>query len=277
MENKIGIICDSTSYCTNNFNKENDIYIVDLNVIVDGKSYVDGKEITNDEIFEFIDQGMKVGTSQPSPECFLNAMNEMSKKYDEIICFTMSSKLSGTFNSANIAKDMYEGSANIEVIDTKTSAMGIKACIDKVLSLKESSVASAASKMNAFVDASKTFLTIDDLQTLVSHGRMRMSQAMVGNLLRIKPLLTLDSEGSIEVHKKIRTQKKLIGYLSDLIVASGTSKVYITYVGKKENATELFNSIKEKASNIEVDLCSEIGPVLAVALGRGGIGVYITQ
>lgn len=277
MKNKIGIICDSTSYLPEEYRNENDIYIVDLNVIVDSESFVDNKEISNEEMFQMIDQGKKVGTSQPSPESFLNAMNIMSEKYEEIICFTMSSKLSGTFNSANIAKDMYEGSANIEVIDTKTSAMGIKACVDKVLSLKESSVGVVASKMNKFVSTSKTYLTIDDLQTLVNHGRMKASQAMVGNLLRIKPLLMLDEDGSIEVHKKIRTHKKLISYLSDLVVDSGTSKVYITYVGTKEYAVDLFNDIKKKASNVEIDLCNEIGPVLAVSLGRGGIGIYITE
>lgn len=277
MNNKVGIITDSTSYFTKEFNKDNDIYIVNLNVIVDGKSYVDLEEINNEQLFEYADAGKKISTSQPTPDAFLNAMNEMSKNYDEILCFTLSSGLSGTYNSANIAKDMYEGNAKIEVFDTKTSGMGIRACVDKVMELKEQSFDVLVGKMHNFIKSGVTYLTIDDLQTLVNHGRMKASQAMIGNMLRVKPLLTLDEEGKVTVFKKIRTHKKLIGAISNIVSDAGVKKVYVTYIGKKEYALDLFNCLKENIKSIDIVMCSEVGPVLSVPLGRGGLGVFFSK
>lgn len=277
MGNKIGIICDSTSYFTNEFSEKHDIYIVDLNVIVDGESFVDLKEIDNAKLFEAMDQGKKVGTSQPTPESFLVAMNEMSKKYDEIICLTLSSGLSGTYNSAVLAKSMYEGNSTIEIIDTKTSGMGIKACVDKILSFGTIKVEEMAAKMKEYVKNSATYLSIDDLQTLVNHGRMKASQAMIGNILKIKPLLKLDAEGKVEVFKRIRTHKKLISSIAELAIENGVEKVYISYVGKKEYAVQVYESIKEKMSSMDIELCIEVGPVLAVPLGKGGLAVYLSK
>ncbi len=277
MSNKIGIICDSTSYFTNEFSKKHDIYIVDLSVIVDGKSYLDLKEINNEQLFEYMDAGKKVTTSQPTPESFLEAMNIMSEKYSKIICFTVSSGLSGTYNSAVLAKDMYEGSATIEVIDTLTSGMGIKACVDKLHSLANLSFDVVTTKLKNYVKSSTTFLTIDDLQTLVNHGRMKASQAMIGNLLKIKPLLTLDDEGKVQVFKRIRTHKKLLLEIAELSLDKSVEKIYVTYVGKKEYATQLINQIKDKMDSVEIELCKEVGPVLSVPLGKGGIGIYLLK
>ncbi len=273
MKDKIGIICDSTSYFTKEFSKKHDIYIVDLSVIVDGNSFLDLKEINNQKLFSYMDQGKKVTTSQATPEGFLEAMNEVGKKYSKIICFTLSSGLSGTYNSAMIAKDMYEGEALIEVVDTLTSGMGIKALVDKMISLKETRLDVVANTMRVFAKNSKTFLTIDDLQTLVNHGRMKIGQAMIGNILKIKPLLTLNELGKVEVVKRVRTSKKLLLSISSMIDDS-VEKVYITYVGQKENALQLVEFVKNR---VEFELCNEIGPVLAVPLGRGGLGVYLLK
>ncbi len=277
MNNKIGIICDSTSYFTNEFNEEHDIYIVDLSVIVDGKSYLDLKEINNEQLFSYMDAGKKVTTSQPTPESFLNAMQIMGEKYSEVVCFTVSSGLSGTYNSALLAKSMYEGNASIEVIDTLTSGMGIKACVDKLISIKDQSFDVVTNKIREYVKNSKTYLTIDDLQTLVNHGRMKASQAMIGNLLKIKPLLTLDKEGKVEVLKRIRTHKKLLMEIAELTLDKGVEKIYITYVGKKEYATQLVEQIKNRIDTVEIELCKEIGPVLSVPLGKGGLGIYLLK
>ncbi len=277
MNESIGIICDSTSSFSKQYIDDNNIEIVHLNVLIEGKSFVDAKEIENEAVFNAMDEGKKVTTSQPSPEQFLTAMNEMSKKHSKIICFVMSSGLSGTYNSARIAKDMYEGTSEIEIIDTRTSAMGIRACVEEFLSTKNVQFQKRVQDLQTFISNSKTFLTIDDLQTLVNHGRMRASQAMIGNILKIKPLLTLDGEGKVEVFKKIRTHKKLLAYMKDLVEESKSSKIYLTYVGKKENAIEFSNLITDKLKGVEVVLCEEVGPVLAVSLGKGGIGIFLPK
>ncbi len=277
MKNKIGIICDSTAYLEDEYIKEHDISVVNLSVIIDDKSYEDTVDIDNELLFSLIDKKLSVTTSQPSPELFLSKFNEVSKKYSKIICLTVSSGLSGTFNSATLAKQMYEGDSEIEVIDTLTSGMGIRACIERVHEATETTFSTLTDNVKAFVKASTTFLTIDDLQTLVKTGRMKMTQALIGNALRVKPLLTLDEDGKVIVFDRIRTTKKLILKLASLINESNTDRVYVSYVGSKEFYENSIKLLKEKIGNVELIICNEVGPVLSTHLGRGGLGLFIRK
>ncbi|MFV0424921.1 MAG: DegV family protein [Bacilli bacterium] len=277
MKNKIGIICDSTSYLDKEFIEIHDISIVNLSININGNSYRDMIDIDNTLLFKMMNDKMSLTTSQPSPEQFLNAYIEKSKTYDKIICLTISSGLSGTYNSANLAKSMYDGKAKIEVIDTLTSGMGIRACIEKVIESNEDVFSKVVGNVKTFVKASTTFLTIDDLQTLVKTGRMKVAQALIGNVLKVKPLLTLDKEGKIVVYDKVRTTKKLVGKLASIILESKADKVYIAYAGSKEVFDKNIEILKERVGNVELILCSEIGPVLSTHLGKGGLGLFFTK
>ncbi len=272
--NKIGIVCDSTSYLDNEYIVDKDITIVNLSIIVDGEAYTDGVDIDNSKLFEYIDNGKSVTTSQPAPENFLDAFNKMGEKYSKIICFTLSSGLSGTYNSACIAKSLYEGNAEIEIVDTKTSGMGIRACIDEFLIIKDAVFASAVNKLRKIIDNSKTLLTIDDLQTLVKTGRMKKSQAIIGNIMVIKPLLELDENGKVQIFSKIRTQKILLYKICELAKEANAKKVYISFVGSKDVLSKTVDTMKDRLQGIELVPCGEIGPVLSLHLGRGGIGVF---
>lgn len=277
MKNRVGIICDSTAYLEQDYVDKYDIHVVNLTVIIDGKSYEDIVDIDNKLLFELMDKKLAVTTSQPAPEEFLNAYKEVSKKYDKIICLTVSSGLSGTYNSASIARDMFEGDAEIEVVDTLTSGMGIRACIEEILDSKETVFSKLANYMQRFVKGSTTYLTIDDLQTLVKTGRMKMTQALIGNALKVKPLLKLNEKGSVMVYQKIRTTKKLALRLGELINEAGIEKVYVSYVGNKEAFDNTMKILKEKIGDVELIICSEVGPVLSTHLGRGGLGLFIKQ
>lgn len=277
MKSEIGIICDSTAYLEDEYIKQHDINVVNLSVIIDGKSYEDMVDIDNNLLFSLMDKKLSVTTSQPAPEKFLSMYNEVSKKYKKIICLTVSSGLSGTFNSANLAKDMFEGDTEIEVIDTLTSGMGIRACIERIHEATETKFSTLTNNIKAFVKSSTTYLTIDDLQTLVKTGRMKMTQAVIGNALRVKPLLTLDEKGKVIVFDRIRTTKKLMLKLASLINESNTDRVYISYVGSKEFYESSIKLLKEKIGNVELVVCNEVGPVLSTHLGRGGLGLFIRK
>ncbi|MFV0498733.1 MAG: DegV family protein [Bacilli bacterium] len=277
MNNRIGIISDSTSYLDETYVKKRNISIVNLTINVGNKSYEDIKEIDNKLLFKHIDNKKSVTTSQPSPEQFLRAFIEKSNEYDEIICFTISSGLSGSYNSACIAKDMYEGDAKIAVVDTLSSAMGIRACIEEIDKFCKMQFLEIVSKLKKFVKESSTYLTIDDLQTLVKTGRIKKTQAIIGNALKVKPLLSLDESGKIYIFEKVRTTKKLLIKLSNIINNSKTDKVYISYAGSVELFNEKVVMLKEKIEKAELIVCNEIGPVLSTHLGKGGIGLFLSK
>ncbi len=273
----IGIITVSSAYLSETKLKENNIGVVDLNIVYDDKS-VKETELLNNELFTLIDSGVLVKTSQPSPAQYLEVIESIAHLYDKIIIVVISKELSGAYNSALIASELYEGDLEISVIDSKTAALGTEYVIDEILEDVEKGVSfeNILSSAREFTSKLKTFLVIDDLSILVQSGRLKISQLVIGNLLKIKPLLKLNS-GKIEIFKKIRTQKKVYDKIVELIyndnLENKVRKVYITYAIKKEYALSLKKSILEKISDVEVIICEPIGPVLSVHLGRGGIGV----
>ena len=118
-KNKIGVVVDSTFKMNASFIQEKDIRVVYLDILVGDKTYKDG-ELTNDEIYAFMDKNIKVTTSQPAPNRFMNAYQSLlDDGYEHVICLTVSESLSGTFNSANLAKGMLEDPSKVTVFDTK--------------------------------------------------------------------------------------------------------------------------------------------------------------
>lgn len=275
--NKIGIICDSTAYLSDEYINSNNVKVVKLTLTMGGKTYTDLVDIDNKLLFERINAGEKVTTSQPSPEEFLNAIIEKSEEFSKIICLTVSTGISGTYNSACIARDMYEGDAEVVVLDTRTAGMGIQGVIDTIIENAGKSFNEVVKLVESVISASKTYLTIDDLQTLVKTGRMKMHQALIGNVLRVKPLLVLDDEGKVAVFEKIRTQKRLVGRMCDLAKEFDASKVYISFIGNKDGFIEIVKFMKERLGKIELVECGEVGPVMAVHLGKGGLGVFLKK
>ena len=120
----IRIIADSTFGLTEQEIKKRNITIIPLNVIIDGVSYKDEVEIYIDEVLENVKNGVKVGSSQPAPELFEEAFLRLKEEgATDILCFTLSSTLSGTYQAANIGK-MEIDNVNIHVIDTLSASIG---------------------------------------------------------------------------------------------------------------------------------------------------------
>lgn len=274
---KIGIVTVSSAYLSQNYMEKYDIKVAELTVNYENES-TNESLITNEYLFKLLDDGIKVTTSQPSPQMFADVYTQSLKTNDKVVVFVLSSKLSGAYQSALNAVELVDTTCEIEVIDTMTAAMGIEAIIAETVIDIENKVSFSNIINNAKELAKKlpTYLVIDDLAPLVRGGRLSLSAALIGRLLRVKPLLKLDM-GSITVFEKIKTQKRVYGRIAELMFAENEikaiSKVYITYATKAENALLLKSVIEEKLKNTTIKICEEVGPVLSVHLGRGGVGV----
>ena len=132
---KIGILTDSVSYLSDELLKRVDIRVCYLNVIIDGTSYKEIIEIDNETLFKKIKEGKKVTTTQPSPEEFFQVYNEFKNEgYTDVISILMSSKASGTYQSAVLASQMVEG-INFHFIDTLQGAVGEEIVVERVVEL----------------------------------------------------------------------------------------------------------------------------------------------
>ncbi|SDC90780.1 EDD domain protein, DegV family [Terribacillus halophilus] len=276
---KIAIVTDSlTNLREEDLQRYPFIYYAHLNVIINDKSYVDLKEITNDQLFRFIDEGASYSSSLPSPESFVVLYEDLLTEYDVIISLHCTENVSGTVNSARIARDTIEDAGNrIIVIDTNTASIGTENIVLKVCQLMEQgeTIDEIMKAIEFYRSHSQLYLTINDLTTLVRTGRISKTASRIGNLLHIKPIVGLEN-AKLEVMGKVRTKKRLLKWMLEKLKSdieqSGKQIVRITHVNSIDLATELKDAMKTYGNKAEVFISNEISSVMAIHFGRGGVG-----
>lgn len=277
---KVAIVTDSlTNLTASDLERYPDVYYGYLNVIVNDKAYAEQKEINNQQLFQMIDAGASYSTSQPAPEEFVQLYTKLLQEYDHILGLFCTYNVSGTVNSARIASTMVDGGEDrITVIDTNTASIGVENIVLYVCDLLEKGT--SLEDIIKIIDFYKTngpmYLYVDDLNTLVRTGRLSKTAASIGNLLNIKPIIGL-ADGKLDVFDKVRTKKRVFKWiverLKEDVAKSGKQIVRITHVNAIEGANELKALMEEACQDqVEVHVGNEIGPVMAIHFGRGGVG-----
>ena len=208
------IVTDSTSDLPQSYLKENSINVIPLNVTIDGKSYIDQIEITSEEYIEYMEQDADVKTSQPAIGEFINLYEELAGDDVEIISIHMSSGLSGTYNTAYQASEMVD--ANVTVIDSKSISNGLAYQIKHIVELIEqgTSTTDIVKSVKELQENTKLFVVIGQLNQLIKGGRVSKTKGLIGNIMKIKPIGTLN-DGKLELVHNARTQNTCLLYTSD--------------------------------------------------------------
>jgi DegV family protein with EDD domain len=279
MERKIGLVVDSTFGLSQAFVKEHHITVVPLKVLIDDKEYIDG-EINPDVVVDALQQGKHVKTSQPTPELFMQAYEEQLKHYPQVLCMTLSKTLSGTINSATLAQTIMENQ-NIYVVDTESTINGGLYLAEMMINyLNEGhNITDALSYLEELKDKGSLIFTVDNLQTLVKNGRIGKVQAIIGNVLKIKPILRF-RRGVLDLEHKVRSFKNVILYLSDEVkkmMNYGKVAVYIAFVDRSVEAKELEHELFQLGEQVRVKITGVISPVVSAHVGLGGLGIYLTN
>jgi len=278
MERKVGLVVDSTFGLSESFLKENNIGLAPLNVMIGDAEYIDG-QFDPALVVEALQKGIKVKTSQPSPDLFIEAYKKQLETYSEVICLTMSKTLSGTFNSAMLAQTILEDE-RVVVIDTESTINGSAYLAEKILQyLNEGHDSSeTAVYLEALKDQGSLVFTVDNLKTLFDNGRLSRLQATIGNILRIKPILRF-KRGVLDVEHKVRGFQKAAKYLVDeaknMIDMGKKAIIRIAFVDRSIEAKELEHEMFQLGENIEVKITGVISPVVSAHVGLGGLGIYL--
>ena len=231
----IKIITDSSCDLGINFIEENNIELIPLLLNLDGETLKDdlGKSLGYREFYEKLRAGSMPSTSQINIYTFEEKFKELLDKGYEILYIGLSSALSGTFNSANMARNNIleeNPNAKIAVVDSISVSMGLGMLIKKACKMIEEGkmlediVQWIEENKNKVIHA----ILVDDLKHLKRGGRVSASTAAVGSILNIKPLLKLNNSGAVEASEKIKGKKKGLKRLASII---------------KENAINIENEI----------------------------------
>ena len=280
----IKIVTDSTSYISDEYIKKYDIKLVSLNVIINGVSSRE-LDIENEVFYEEIKNSKEIPkSSQPIPNEMLNTFKEIVKDGDSIVGIFLSSKMSGTYSNANMIKDMIledYPDAEIHILDSKTNCMQMGfAVIEAARTASEGkSINEVINAANHVINNSRFLFTPETLEYLKKGGRIGGAAALFGNVLQIKPILTVVN-GETSVFKKVRTRKKAIEEIVKTVLeeieAKGFGDIVVHHINCQEDGLKLAKALENKLGK-KVDIQS-IGPVIGVHVGPGSIGIaYYTK
>ena len=280
----IKIVTDSTSYIADEYIKKYDINIVSLNVIINGVSSRE-IDIENEVFYEEIRNSKEIPkSSQPIPNEMLNTFKEIVKDGDSIVGIFLSSKMSGTYSNANMIKDMIledYPDAEIHILDSKTNCMQMGfAVIEAARTASEGkSINEVINAANHVINNSRFLFTPETLEYLKKGGRIGGAAALFGNVLQIKPILTVVN-GETSVFKKVRTRKKAIEEIVKTVLeeieSKGLGDIVVHHINCQEDGLKLAKALENKLGK-KVEIQS-IGPVIGVHVGPGSIGIaYYTK
>ncbi len=278
---KIALITDSTVYLPDEYLKEKKIHVVSLNVIEGEKSHKE-LEIDNDFIFERLNNKIKLTTSQPSPNEFVEAYEEAFKKgYEHIFVLTLSKGLSGTYQSAVLARNMLDKKDEITIFDTNQAAYGNELLLEKLVDLikqEKEDVEKIKKRFYEIIENTYLYFTVENLFNLYKGGRLSKTSAVIGTVLRVKPVIKM-TDGKLKLAHKERTNKKLYAYFIDQIKSDPhyaeekTLNVRIIERNSEANANELKQNIEDNFKKTKLVITSKLGPVFSIHIGDKGYGL----
>ena len=276
---RIAILTDSTAYLDEKYNKKHNVHVIPLNLHWDGDTFKDNVDITPDEFYSRLSKSSTLPTtSQPSSGEFEEFYKKFTKDYDSVIVALISSGISGTVDSAQIAQKATKD-IKVEVIDTKTTSGGLAMIVKAIVEAVESgkSAKEITSLAHLIAESTGTYLVVDTLKYLHKGGRIGGASRYFGTALNIKPILYLNNEGKIDAFEKVRTKKKAVSRLVELVNEKAGGKkchVAIMHAQAMEEAEAMRDMIKQKMDCYEIEI-SDLSPVIGAHVGEGTLGVSV--
>jgi DegV family protein with EDD domain len=254
--------------------------VVPLYVRFGADSYRDYVDIGPAEFYERLRTAEELPTtSQPTPQDFQSAYDELAA-YERVFAFTVSAKLSGTYESARQAAS--ETGDRVRVIDTETASAAIAMLALAVQRRLERGTADE--ELDALVDRFKResglIFTLDTLEFLARGGRIGRAAGWAGQLLNIKPILTL-SEGEVLPLKRVRGNRKAIQEFAEAFRTKTSDepglRVGIAHAEAPERMAALEKLVRDVRPNAEIEVATTLGPVVGTHAGPGTVGLFWLQ
>jgi DegV family protein with EDD domain len=273
----IGILTDSVSDIKAPLATQLGVKVVPLYVNFRGQVLKDELEIRTLDLFKGIAEGAAMpSTSQPTPADFEQAYRELLANFDQILVITISSKLSGTMQSAVLAAQGFPG--KITVFDSLSASGSQAMMVERAVRLAKQGanipdIVSTLEKVRARMMLRFSVATLDYLK---KNGRIGGAQALLGGLLNIKPILGLN-EGRVESVGRERGAQKALAHvideLKDYVARNGKCRAVYLYTDKPDDVTALRDA--GRGLGIEEFGVFQVGPVIAAHVGPGTYGALI--
>ena len=274
----VKFIIDSASDVLPGECKKLDVFHVPLTVRFGDKEFADAVDLSHKKFYKMLTSGKEEHptTSQVTPAVWAEAMEEVTKDGDTAVVITISSKLSGTYQSACIAAEDFEG--KVFVVDSMTATIGERLLLQYGIQLAREGLdaATIAGRLDAVKDKIRIYARLDTLEYLRKGGRIGAASAVVGTMLNIKPIISVQ-DGVVENVAKARGPKAADKQLRDLVAKSGgidfSKPMCAVYSGlEDDNLQNFLAESKDMLCGSEIAVTS-LGCVIGAHIGPGAVAL----
>ncbi len=252
-----------------------DIVVVPLTVSFGEESFREGVDITPEVFYQKLVASPQLPkTSQPSVASFKDAYASLATETEEIVSIHLSSRLSGTLNSASIAREEADRHLRIELIDSYQVSVGLGVIVNEAAAAAKAgaSLADVVDVARTAMDRVKVTVAVDTMEFLKRGGRVSRLQSLFGSLLSIKPILQV-ADGEAHPFERVRTRAKAMQRLQEISLADQTlQKLVIASTSDASAAYALADAVKPKLPHTIIEL-AYIGSVVGTHVGPGAVGI----
>ena len=269
---RIGLVADSSCGLPRGIAEQYGIEIVPIDLIIDD---VPRSNYTTNELIDGLTANRRVTTSRPSPERFVQAYESlMEQGCTSIVVATLSSKLSGTYESALLSRELVD--LDIQVVDTRTVGLGFGfAVLDAARSSQAHSLEQVADLIRRQSEQAKVYFYLDSLEFLRRGGRIGAASAFIGTALSVKPILQI-AQGAVMPFAKVRTESKALDRLVDAALSSQANsrnpRFGVEHLGASDRADYCAEKLRLAHPDAEIIL-SEVSAVIGAHAGPGLVAV----
>ena len=278
----IRIITDSAADFSASELRAHNITAVPLQIVFGDDTYEDGITLTPEIFWQRITSGENPKTSQPTPDAFLSAFEEAKAAGDSVVCVLLSSGLSGTVQSANLAKSMadYE---DIHIVDSLQAATAEKMLVLRACQLRDENKLTAgeiADELARFTKRIRLYASLDTLDYLARGGRIPQAAATLGSLVQLKVLITITEEGKVGMAGKGMGLHRATASLLKLIDQHKIDErfpVMPLYTRSTDNCQSLIKKLNHAGIAASEDSMHAVGSTIATHIGPGAYGLVFVE
>lgn len=274
------IITDSTADLPEIWAQENDVTVMGLAIQLNDETFetVGPNRLSSDILLREMEKGVKPTTSQVNVGQFEAVFQEALDRGQDVLYLAFSSALSGTHQSAIMAREMIleeNPQAAIHIIDTKAATIGEGYLVMKAVEARAAgkNIQETIDEIIQLAPYLHTYLIVDDLNHLVRGGRLSKVAAMLGGIISMKPLISIDSEGQLASIAKIRGRKKGIAEMVERTLSDlNDDTVLVAYTGDRQPAEELKKRLLQEEA-VKTVIVEPLGPVIAAHTGNNVLAI----
>lgn len=275
---KIALVTDSTADLTAELQKELNVHVIPLKVRFGEAEFKDG-ELTPEDFYHRLATSERLPqTSQPTPEEFRELYQRLLADHDAILSIHLSSALSGTLNAATIAKSELNG--EIHLFDSKNISLGIGLLLKEAARLIATGLPlpQIIEELKAVREKIVTLFTLDTLEYLHKGGRIGKVPNLLGSLLKVKPIIRVNTEGVYVLQGIARSQERSLKSITQAfqeLAADRKPAAFFVAHGAASQAAHSLRTSLEETFKLKAAAFTQVGPVIGVHTGPGTVGAAI--